>query len=229
LRSDLYADMVWQARNADLVIVLGTSLTGLNADQCVTSTASRSMQPRAVKRKQCCKRKGADRAAAVRALGSVIISPQRTPQDGTATLRIFAKADDVMKALAQEFDFEPRAMGHGVSRSADLFPTQSQIMVPYDRNGVLSTKVKTCWDLSVGAKVRISSHNNIEGAKQPTDKDLTCDTIGTICRRREETCSILIDFNGTKKQLGLWWLETAQRGGMQHLPVVNVNAKEMPA
>jgi len=233
LRSDLYTDMVWQAQNADLVVVLGTSLTGLNADQCVTHTARRSIRPpQGVKRNQCLRRnhkRGADRSATVRALGSVIISPQRTPQDGTATLRIFAKADDVMEALAQEFDFEPRAMGHGVSRSADLFPMQSQIIVPYDRNGVLSTEVKTCWDLSVGEKVRISAHNNIEGAMQPADKDLTCDTVGTICRRREETCSILIDFNGTKKQLGLWWLETAQRGGMQHLPVVNVNAKEMPA
>merc|ERR1719197_410237 len=62
LRHDLFEDMENQADIADLVIVLGTSLTGLNADQCVTKTADRS-------------RYGL-------ALGSVIISPQRTSQDG---------------------------------------------------------------------------------------------------------------------------------------------------
>merc|ERR1719213_1409317 len=61
LRHDLFEDMENQADIADLVIVLGTSLTGLNADQCVTKTAERS--------------------GCGHALGSVIISPQRTAQD----------------------------------------------------------------------------------------------------------------------------------------------------
>merc|ERR1740129_1627361 len=60
LRDDLFDDMESQADNSDLCLVLGTSLTGLNADQVATKTARRST----------------DAAA----LGMVIISPQRTSQ-----------------------------------------------------------------------------------------------------------------------------------------------------
>jgi len=199
------------ADSSDLVLVLGTSLTGLNADQCVSKTARRSEMGLA--------------------LGSVIISPQRTAQDGRATLRIFAKADDVMVALAKEFGFGPRAFGQGrgIRKSADLFPKASRVLVPYDRNGELSTTVKTYWDLSNGAKFCISRHNNVEGAKQPSDNCIKSDTIGTVMGRHEATCSITLNIGGTNKKLGLWWLETAQRGGLPHLPIVNVNAKEMPA
>jgi NAD-dependent SIR2 family protein deacetylase len=211
LRGDLYEDMESQADTADLVIVLGTSLTGLNADQCVRKTALRS--------------NGGS------SLGSVIISPQRTSQDGKCALRIFAKADDVMTALAKEFGFGPRAFGRGrgIRRSADLFPKETKVLVPYDKNGRRSTTVKTYWDLANGAKVRISSHNNIEGAKQPNDSGIKSNTVGTISGCDETTCSIGINIGGTNKKLGLWWLETAKRGRMEYLPIVNVDAKEMPA
>lgn len=209
LRGDLFEDMETQAETADLVIVLGTSLTGLNADQCVRKTAQRSLSGNA--------------------LGSVIISPQRTSQDGKASLRIFAKADEVMVALAKEFGFGPRAVGkgRGIKRSADLFTKENRVLVPYDKEGVLSTTVKTYWDLTPGAKVRISDHNNVEGAQQPCDKGITTSTVGTVAQRDGSACSIVLTFGGTNKRLGLWWIETAQRGGMQYLPVVNINAKEM--
>lgn len=210
LRGDIFDDMETQADTSDLVIVLGTSLTGLNADQCVTKTAQRSRQGDA--------------------LGSVIISPQRTGQDGRASLRIFAKADDVMIALAKEFGFGPRAFGQGrgIRRCADLFKKPSKVLVPYDRNGVLSTSVQTYLDLSGGAKIRHSRHNNLAGAKQPRDSGITSDTVGESRGRDEKTCSFLLNFNGIQKRVGLWWLETAQRGAVQHLPIVNADAKEMP-
>jgi NAD-dependent SIR2 family protein deacetylase len=211
LRGDLCADMQMQAETSDLVVVLGTSLTGLNADQCVDMTADRSTQ----------------RAA----LGSVIISPQRTGSDGEASLRIFAKADEVMTLLAKEFGFGPRAFGQGlgIKRSADLFTKRTKVLVPYDRNGDLSTSVKTYWDLSPGAKIRMSQHNNLKGAKQPRDSGLTADTVGTVSGRDDRCCSITVTFKGIQKRLGLWWLETALRGGVEHLPFVNVDAEEMPA
>jgi len=211
LRDDLFEDMTRQADTSDLVLVLGTSLTGLNADQCVQKTAQRSTS-------------GA-------ALGSVIISPQRTAQDGRATLRIFAKADDVMAALAKEFGFGPRALGkgRGIRRSADLFTKDTRILVPYDKNGDLSTTVKTYWDLTKRAQFRMSHHNNIEGSHQPNDKGIKPATIGTVMERDEQSCSIKLSIGGTNKRLGLWWLETAKRGALQHLPIVNVDAKEMPA
>merc|ERR1719253_319405 len=211
LRGDLFEDMESQADIADLVIVLGTSLTGLNADQCVRKTAARSSRGIS--------------------LGSVIISPQRTGQDGRATLRIFAKADDVMTALARQFGFGPRAFGksRGVRRSADLFTKESKVLVPYDRNGVRSDTVKTYWDLSNGAKFRMSEHNNISGAHQPTDSGIKADTVGSVTGRDEKSCSISLTIGGANKKLGLWWLETAKRGGLEYLPIVNVNAREMAA
>lgn len=100
--------------------------------------------------------------------------------------------------------------------------------MPYDKNGMLSNTVKTYWDLSHGAKIRISEHNNVAGAKQPNDSCIRSDTVGTVTGRHKDTCSIDISIGGTNKKIGLWWLETAKRGGMQYLPVVNVDAKEMP-
>lgn len=209
LRSDLCEDMRVQAQTADLVLVLGTSLTGLNADQCVTETASRSLSGES--------------------LGSVIISPQRTSQDGEAALRIFAKADDVMTALAKEFGFGARAFGkgRGIRRSADLFTTQNRVIVPYDKDGKRSSTVKTYWDLSPGAKIRLSEHNNVAGARQPTDKGLTSSTPGTVNGRDFGSCSITMTIGMANKRLGLWWLETAQRGGVEYLPVVNIDAQEV--
>lgn len=209
LRGDLFDDLENQAEIADLVLVLGTSLTGLNADQCVHKTANRSR--------------------AGHALGSVIISPQRTSQDGKCALRIFAKADEVMAALAKEFQFGARAFGksRGVRRSADLYLKEDKVLVPYDSNGVRSSTVKTYWDLSKGAKVRIGGNNNIRGAKQPNDANITDKTVGSVIGRDDNTCSFTINIGSTTKKLGLWWIETAKRGGVESLPVVNVDAKEM--
>jgi len=211
LRGDLFENMETLAQTADLVLVLGTSLTGLNADQCVTETARRSQSGEA--------------------LGSVIISPQRTAQDGKAALRIFAKSDEVMALLVAELGFGPRAVGRGkgVKCSADLFPKVDKVLAPYDANGQRSDIVKTYWNLSRGQKVRICSHNNIRGAKQENDSAIKADTIGTITGRDPRTCSITVSIGGTNKKIGLWWLETALRGGTTHLPLVNVDAKEIPA
>lgn len=210
LRGDLFEDMERQAETADLVLVLGTSLTGLNADQCVTNAAVRSRHGNA--------------------LGSVIISPQKTAQDGKAALRIFAKSDDVMLALAKEFGFGPRSIGRsrGVKCSADLFPKHNKVLVPYDKNGVRSSTVQTYWDLSPGQSIRISSFNNLSGAHQPQDARITDKTVGTVNGRDPRSCSIGLNLGGVQKRMGLWWLETAMRGGVEYLPVVNVDAKEMP-
>mmetsp|Transcript_107916 Transcript_107916/g.170467 ORF Transcript_107916/g.170467 Transcript_107916/m.170467 type:complete len:496 (+) Transcript_107916:137-1624(+) len=207
LRDDLFENMENQADEADLVLVLGTSLTGLNADQCVTKTASRSLNGDA--------------------LGTVVISPQRTPQDGRASLRIYAKADEVMVALARCLGLGPRLFQQAhVLRSADRFSKQNRILVPYDENGVRSSSVQTYWDLSPGQRVHISSHNNLAGARQGIDKGITEKTIGVVSGRDELSCSISINFRGTTKKLGLWWLDTARRGVVEYLPVVNVNAKQ---
>jgi len=212
LRHDLCEDMGMQAETADLVVVCGTPLTGLNADQCVENAADRSLRGMA--------------------LGSVIISPQRTPQDGACTLRLFATADEVFSALAKELGLGARALGkqRGVGCSADRFCQETKILVPYDRHGNLSSTVMTYWDLSPGQKLMLSQNNNVKGAKQEKDKAINPkETVGLVANIEKKTCCVTIMFNGVQKKLGLWWLDAAQRGGLKNLPVVNVNAKEMPA
>lgn len=208
LQSDLCEDMEMQAKTADLCIVLGTSLTGLNADQCVTKTATRSTV-----------RVSEEKAS----LGSVIISPQRTSQDGAATLRIFAKADEVMAALAIELGLGPVPSAAVLRQS---FPKTSRVLVPYDKEGLRSDTVKTWWDLSPGAKVKIGKFHNIEGSHQPSFQHITSDSVGTVTGRDDRTCTITVEFGGKTVKLGVWWLSTALRGGVSWLPLVNVNAKE---
>merc|ERR1712232_1430966 len=212
LRDELYRDMQNWAKTADLVLVLGTSLSGLNADQCVTKTAGRSLP---------------NRSGKVSSLGSVIISPQRTPEDGEVSLRLFATADEVMEALAKEFKFQARLdPQHRRAR----FSSELCVKVPYDKNGKRSDKVQTWWDLSPGSKLTVSTHNNIEGAQQPSYLHITPEVVGEALPLNERTCYISIRFGGgpTTMQLGVWWIDAALRGGVDYLPVVNVGAVEEP-
>jgi NAD-dependent SIR2 family protein deacetylase len=208
LRGDLCADMNTWAKTADLVLVLGTSLSGLNADQCVTKTAGRSLS-------------GEKNAS----LGSVIISPQRTPQDGEATLRIFATADEVMFALASEFNLQKRL---DPSQRRAQFSRDLCVKVPYDRNGKRSNKVQTWWDLRPGASLRVSHHNNIEGAQQPAYLGITSGLVGEALPVNNRTCCLSVCFPDRKStmQLGIWWIDAALRGGVEYLPVVNIDAIE---
>eukprot|EP00930_Biecheleria_cincta_P044977 TRINITY_DN30994_c0_g1_i1.p1 TRINITY_DN30994_c0_g1~~TRINITY_DN30994_c0_g1_i1.p1 ORF type:complete len:518 (-),score=99.68 TRINITY_DN30994_c0_g1_i1:351-1904(-) len=203
LRGDLYADMKDWAKSADLVLVLGTSLSGLNADQCVSKTAERSLPGRS------------------KSLGSVIISPQRTPEDGEASLRLFACADDVMALLAKELNLQVRP-------GRALFSSELRNWVPYDKNGKRSDRVQTWWDLTPGAKLRVPQHNNIEGAQQPAYLGITPELVGQALPADNKRCCISVKFAERRStmQLGIWWIDAALRGGVEYLPVVNIDAVE---
>merc|ERR1712110_1101330 len=103
------------------------------------------------------------------------ISPQPTPEDGEASLRLFATADEVMAALASEFGLPVRLSPQ--QRRAQ-FSSELRVKVPYDKNGRRSDRVQTWWDLSAGAKLTVSHHNNIEGAQQPAYLGITPELIG---------------------------------------------------
>ena len=82
LREDALADLLDLEQRSDLTLAVGTSLAGMNADRIVHSVA--------------------ERASRGKALGSVLVGLQRTRWDGEATLRIFARCDDVFRLLAAE-------------------------------------------------------------------------------------------------------------------------------
>jgi len=186
LRSELFQNMRNWAKTADLVLVLGTSLSGLNADQCVTRTAMRALPT-------------PDGKEPV-SLGSVIISPQRSPEDGQASLRFFATADEVMTALANEFKINVP------SRSGDrraTFSSSLRVKVPYDKNGKRSKTVCTWFDLRPGAQLRLSQFNNVQGAQQPAYLHITPKMIGEALPRNDRACCVSIQFDHkTYMQLG---------------------------
>jgi NAD-dependent SIR2 family protein deacetylase len=216
--------MKHDAETADLVLVLGTSLGGLTADQVATSTAKRSLARG--------KRGKRDRLGG--ALGTVCMNLQQTEQDGKMTLRFFGKSDDLLKLLLTELDF-----GH-VRFGAPTWPRESHAWVPYDADGRrLPNKSDRPWmllDLSESQKIRITSGHNIQGARQPyymhigAEKPVTYNGatrepgvgLGSVVRRDDASSSFVLNIEGVTMRLGIWWLESAKRGGVEALPVVNV-------
>ena len=81
LKSSLFSKMREAADSADLVLVLGTSLSGLNSDRVALQPAKRSL--------------------AGKSLGTVIVNLQQTPHDGVATLRLFGGTDRVFELLME--------------------------------------------------------------------------------------------------------------------------------
>ena len=143
------------ATEADLVLVLGTSLGGLNADQIATECARRSRDKES--------------------LGFVHVNLQQTEQDGKATLRIFDKTDSVFKKLLQHMGMELPSLKQRVGQEPPAGGWRAR--VPYDRHGrKLSAEQaaeKANWtmlDLTRGAKVRLTDGHNCQGCRQPQYK-----------------------------------------------------------
>jgi len=83
LRPDLYRWVQQWAEQADLVLAMGTSLCGMEADIVAARVAEREGT-----------------------LGLVIINLQKTPYDHLSTIRIFAPCDKVMSLLAKKMNLK---------------------------------------------------------------------------------------------------------------------------
>ena len=95
-----------------------------------------------------------------RALGTVIINLQQTERDGESTLRIFEETDTVFKALADHLNLE-------VTEEVlfSVSPPCSAI-VPYNRQGKRSDRIRMELQLEEGAEVRLSPDHNCQGSRQ---------------------------------------------------------------
>jgi len=82
LKGDLFEWLLEWEEKADLVIVLGTSLSGMNSDRIVKTVSKKSDKNNS--------------------LGSVIVSLQKTPLDAMSNIRIFNTLDETMQLLASE-------------------------------------------------------------------------------------------------------------------------------
>lgn len=283
LHDKSYPWMREDAETADLCLVLGTSLGGLNADQVATKTADRRLLPPApgagvlapgawISLRRPGGLKGlvtavGEKTIQVRfresdedsgeeddrlaepvtlprderfevipsvggGLGTVILNLQQTAQDGKMTLRLFGKSDDILRMLLPELGF-----GLSIVRPP-VWPRQERALVPYDKDGrrLRSGSGKRMWlDLQKGQAVRITPGHNIQGAKQPAYMHIGAKKpivvkgetrqpgvgVGTVLNRCNTTCSFILQIEGVQMRLGIWWLESAMRGGVTHLPIVN--------
>jgi len=238
LKHENYTDMVAAAETADLVLVLGTSLGGLNADQVAVKAAERSLLGKS--------------------LGMVIINLQQTVQDGKASLRIFGRTDTVFPRILSLLDVPVPAASQrgGNALPAQLTPKDLCIPVPYgadgrrckdpalDEEGVEPQPKPCTWlDLHPGAKIRLTEGHNIQGAgqiglmhigaKKPFRYQESVrqpgDGTGVVEKVDMKRSCINIRINGASMRLGIWWLDVARRGGAPTLPVVNVSPKPFVA
>jgi len=215
LRQDLIERMLdWEDRT-DLCLSLGTSMVGMNADRMAVSPAERA------KRGQ------------TGALGTVIVTLQQTQFDSLASLRIFARIDDVMDLLAKELALsvptapKPRPWTRPVVGSlvGSLDPWMSGGPVlrdlPYDKNGRASDHHRLTLDLTIGQKFRVvdqpawdaEAHGNI------------CQVVeGTEAMVQEGHVALRFGEPGRKSSitrvLGRWWLDAAIEGKAEKLPIV---------
>ena len=134
LRSDLFQWMLDWEQKTDLVLAMGSSLCGMNADRVTTTCAKKSLK----------KKDGA--------IGTVIVSLQQTQLDDVSCLRIFAKVDDVMAALVRELELDVAAAGTPLSIPKSI--EEDVFEIPYDKEGKLSEE-KSILDLREGARVKI--------------------------------------------------------------------------
>lgn len=213
LHDRAYPWMENDAETADLVLVLGTSLGGLNADQVCHDAANRSNV-------------GA-------ALGSVIFNLQQTDQDGNMTLRMNGKSDDYLKCLLKHLGV-PK-----LSTVSPVFAKGNKALVPYDKDGNKCEDRRMWLDLSPYKKIRITPGHNIQGAKQPQYMHIGAKKatvhkgvkrkpgvgIGTVRARSDEKQCFDLVIEGVNMRLGMWWLDEAEKGLLEKLPIVNVNPK----
>lgn len=139
LRGDLFADLLAEEQSADLVLALGTSLAGMNADRLVSTAA--------------------DKAARGQGLGSVIVNLQQTRLDDAAALRVFAPIDEVLRRLCALLHVAVPAAAaapQGPAGEPDVF------VVPYGPDGARGAE--RTLDLSEGKELRITG-GRLAGAK----------------------------------------------------------------
>jgi len=208
LQENAYPWMVEEAQAADLTLVLGTSLGGLNADQVAHTPAKKSLTGRAY-------------AAGTRggALGTVIINIQQTPHDGAATLRLFGQSDKLLVGLLKHMGMpQPAPTGFPMPRAL-------RVLVPFDAEGKRTTGGRRMWwDLRPKAKIQLADGHNCIGSGQPAYKHIgnrSTPGKGQVVEVDRLTSSFRLEVERTCMRLGLWWLEAAQRGGPLQLPVVN--------
>jgi len=196
LRGDLLDGLIEAEKKADLCLCLGTSLSGMNADRVAETTAKKSKKNDA--------------------LGTIIITLQRTKLDVSATVRVWAKLDDAFKVLAKLLEFKDDEI-----LKPPVSPPEGDVyQIPYNAEGKKDTSVRMTLDLRPGSKVIIVT----KGARNEG-------AVGEVEKAKKIGGHYTITFHESKKglkeyvprALGAWWITDAISGNADTIPVVNEN------
>jgi NAD-dependent SIR2 family protein deacetylase len=204
VRDDLYEDTCTVEREADLVIVRGSSLAGMNTDRIVRSCATRSMS----------------QSPSVDCLGSVIVSLQRTPHDAESSLRVFSTISSFMMLLAAELDLQlpedccsPVVLAGGSRENTEV----DVFSVPYNRHGTsipAAMGASRMLDLREGSELMV-----VIGA----DKGQPAVVVGKKSEGHYKMRVKRANIHGgvsSIRYLGLWWIKAAISGDVSSIPVV---------
>jgi len=225
LRGDLMEWLEEWEEKADLTLALGSSLCGMNADRMVTSIA--------------------ERAAEGKALGTVIISLQRTQHDDSSALRIFAKIDVVMNMLAKHMQLtvDPHDTPCVIDIPKAAIVQPCIYRVPYDpvTGKKTSNGVTMNWDLRNRAKI-ILTHGPGAGFEGEIHSSAgqghylqAASVDGKLCAKPLPNIVAVFPCiregdikHGNKKYMcnyafGNWWIECATKGQFPRLPFVNMS------
>ncbi|KAH3743861.1 NAD-dependent protein deacetylase sirtuin-7 [Pelomyxa schiedti] len=212
LRADLFTSLSRTEVSADLCLCLGTSLSGMNADRQASTPAEKSlMYP-------------------PKAIGTVIINLQQTPLDSKSVLRIWSRLDDALRLLATALGITtvPPASSLSEFPPGDIFSglpydphtgIHNHKLVEYTAStsattptGVVESETPlptTTLNLSKGSHVVIvhpnASNRGAEG----------------VVRGVDSQSHWLIQFECGTYVFGRWWVDSAQRGAIPFLPLVN--------
>jgi len=209
LRGDLYQWMQEEENYSDLVIAMGTSLCGMNSDRMVKTPGKKFINEGM-------------------GLGAVIIGFQRTVMDEYASLRIFARIDEVMLLLALEMNLPVNFIPYSLVVPEENRVEEHIFMVPYQTDGDLNEtnpNEKIPWNLNVGAKLKLTGGPGVgfEGVVVSTPENVKSEGAYIVqfpCTREKSK-----EFGKITSQycLGIWWIEAACKGLIPKLPVINID------
>jgi len=207
LREDLSQDIDAVAREADLVIVLGSSLAGMSSDRIVSECAQRALNEEAG------------------ALGTVIVSIQRTPQDAASSLRVFATIDGFMQLLAAELGLSPSEIQAGTVSAAHR-PLDNDVdvySVPYGPDGKLveGDNPRRMLDLRQGAKLTVTTGND-EGQRAIVVGKHAEGHIKLNVQRSAKYGGVT-----AVRYLGMWWVSAAIEGRLDRFPLSTSGSEDL--
>ena len=201
LRGDLLNWLVEWEKKTDLSIAIGTSLCGMNSDRVIT-TPSEKFHNNGI------------------GLGSVIIGLQQTQYDNICSLKIYGLIDDVMSLLAIEMGLNINVANYQLNIPRNTLIDNDIFLVPYDYSGNLSTTYNYNWCLKKGTKVKVTNGPGKGYIGYVYDKTEEGDYEIALPIQREHHVD-----QGKKMtiyKLGRWWIESATKGRINMLPIVNI-------